>query len=193
MAPAKRTGSSAKKASLPAAAESETAAEETQLETAQHNKVKADKIIRDHIAWACAGGLIPVPLFDIAAITAAQLKLVRELSHLYKVPFQDNLGKNVVASLIGSVGSAAVGRGIFFSVLKAVPVIGSIGGLISVPIVAGASTYALGNVFVEHFEHGGTLFDFKPELMRELFEAKLKEGQEIAREIKDQVVKTINK
>jgi len=154
---------------------------------------QAEKIIRDNVAWACAAGLIPVPLFDIAAITAAQLKLVRELSELYQVPFQDHLGRNVVASLVGSIGSAAIGRGIFCSVLKAVPVIGTIGGLISVPIVAGAATYALGKVFVNHFESGGTLLDFKPEPVRDFFEVKFREGQQVAREIKDQIAKTTNK
>lgn len=150
----------------------------------------AEKIIRDHVGWSCAGGLIPVPLFDIAAITASQLKLVRELSKLYDVPFEDHLGRNVVASLVGSIGSAAVGRGIFCSVLKAVPVIGTIGGLISVPIVAGASTYALGKVFVSHFESGGTLLDFNPEPVREFFEAKFREGQQVARDMKDRIAKS---
>lgn len=153
---------------------------------------QAEKIIRDNVAWSCAGGLIPVPLFDIAAITAAQLKLVRELSQLYGVPFEDHLGKNVVASLVGSIGSAAIGRGIFCSILKAVPVIGTLGGLISVPIVAGAATYALGRVFVKHFESGGTLLDFKPEPVREFFEAKFREGQQVARDIKDQITTTKN-
>ncbi len=144
---------------------------------------EADRIIRQYIGWSCAGGLVPVPLLDIAAITAAQIQLVRALSELYGVPFQDHLGRNVVASLVGGFGSAAAGRGIFCSVLKAVPVIGAIGGLISVPIVAGASTYALGKVFVEHFEGGGTLLDFDPKPMRAFFEDKLKEGQKVAKEV----------
>lgn len=143
---------------------------------------EADRLIRQYIGWSCAGGLLPVPLLDIAAITTAQIQLVRELSALYGVPFQDHLGRNVVASLVGGVGSAAVGRGIFCSVLKAVPVIGTLGGLISVPIVAGATTYALGQVFVEHFEKGGTLLNFDPKPMRAFFETKFKEGQKIARE-----------
>ena len=126
---------------------------------------------------------MPLPLMDIAAITAAQIQLVRELSALYGVPFKDHLGRNVVASLVGGVGSAAAGRGIFCSLLKAVPVIGTIGGLISVPIVAGAATYALGQVFIEHFEHGGTLLDFNPKPMRTFFETKYKEGQKVAKEV----------
>lgn len=144
--------------------------------------LEADKIIRQYIGWSCAGGLVPVPLLDIAAITAAQLGLVRELSILYGVPFQEHLGRNLVASLVGGVGSAAAGRGVFCSVLKAVPVIGAAGGLISVPIVAGSATYALGRVFVEHFESGGTLLNFDPKPMRGYFEAQFKEGQKVAKE-----------
>jgi uncharacterized protein (DUF697 family) len=144
---------------------------------------EADRLIRQYIGWSCAGGLLPVPLLDIAAITAAQLQMVRELSTLYGVPFQDHLGRNLVASLVGGVGSAAAGRGIFCSVLKAVPVVGAIGGLISVPIVAGSATYALGQVFVEHFERGGTLLDFDPKPARAFFEEKLKEGQKVAKDV----------
>lgn len=143
----------------------------------------ADGLIRQYVAWSCAGGLLPVPLLDIAAITAAQLELVRKLSALYGVPFKDHLGRSVVASLVGGVGSAAAGRGIFCSVLKAVPVVGTLGGLISVPIVAGSATYALGKVFVEHFEQGGTLLDFDPKPMRAYFEGKLQEGQKVARDV----------
>lgn len=143
----------------------------------------ADGLIRQYVAWSCAGGLLPVPLLDIAAITAAQLELVRKLSALYGVPFKDHLGRSVVASLVGGVGSAAAGRGIFCSVLKAVPVVGTLGGLISVPIVAGSATYALGKVFVEHFEQGGTLLDFDPKPMRAYFEGKLQEGQQVARDV----------
>jgi uncharacterized protein (DUF697 family) len=143
----------------------------------------ADGIIRKYIGWSCAGGLLPVPLLDIAAITATQIQMVRELSALYGVPFQDHKGRSIIASLLGGVGAAAAGRGVFCSVLKAVPVIGTIGGLISVPIVAGSGTYALGKVFVEHFEQGGTLLDFDPAPMRGYFEDRLKEGQKVAREV----------
>lgn len=153
----------------------------------------ADRLIREHIGWSCAGGLIPVPLLDIAAITATQIKLVQGLSALYGVPFKENLGRNIIASLIGGVGSAAVGRGIFCSVLKAVPVVGTLGGLVSVPIVAGASTYALGKVFVEHFESGGTMLDFDPKPMRAFFEAKFKEGQKIARETWEKTSRAVSR
>lgn len=182
MAPTKRTSEK----STPATPDETGPAPETPVAESQvpvDRRPEADRIIRQYVGWSCAGGLVPVPLLDIAAITAAQLSLLRELSALYGVSFQEHLGRNVVASLVGSLGSAAAGRGIFCSVLKAVPVVGMLGGLISVPIVAGSATYALGKVFVEHFEDGGTLVDFDPKPMRAYFEAKLQEGQQVARDL----------
>lgn len=187
MAPAKRT-SSEKHAS--AASEADAPAEATPVVT---NAQETDRIIREHVGWSCAGGLLPVPLLDIAAVTGVQIRLVRELSLHYKVTFKEHATRNIIASLIGGVGSAAVGRGIFCSVLKAVPVVGAIGGLISAPIVAGAATYALGKVFVEHFETGGTLLDFDSKEMRSYFEEKLKEGQKVARETWDKTTRRISR
>ena len=43
-----------------------------------------------------------------------------------------------------------------------------------------AGTYAIGGVFMQHFESGGTLLDFEPKKMREYFSSKLEEGKEIA-------------
>ena len=37
----------------------------------------ADGIIKSHVVWAMGGGLIPVPLFDIAAVTAIQMDMLR--------------------------------------------------------------------------------------------------------------------
>ena len=39
-----------------------------------------------------------------------------------------------------------------------------------------AYTWALGNVFIQHFEAGGTFLDFDPEKVREHFRTYFKEG-----------------
>ena len=49
----------------------------------------------------------------------------------------------------------------------------SIAGVIALPGLAFASTYAIGKVFVLHFEAGGTLLDFDPLKMRAHFEREL--------------------
>jgi hypothetical protein len=47
-------------------------------------------------------------------------------------------------------------------------------------IIGGASTYALGKVFIQHFESGGTFLDFDPEKVKEHFATLYKEGENIA-------------
>ena len=75
-------------------------------------------------------------------------------------------------------------RGVAASAVKLIPLVGSLSGMLALPIVAGASTYALGKVFVVHFETGGTLLDFDPEKTREYFAAKYKEGQKVSADMK---------
>ena len=42
----------------------------------------ADEIIRSHVLWALGAGLMPVPLFDIAAVTAVQMDMLKQLAEL---------------------------------------------------------------------------------------------------------------
>ena len=46
--------------------------------------------------------------------------------------------------------------------------------------VGGATTYAVGKVFIEHFESGGTFLDFDPEKMRDHFQELYEEGKQLA-------------
>ena len=77
----------------------------------------------------------------------------------------ENMGKSVLASLIGSMIPATSGMGVT-SALKGVPIIGALSSLVMPTLSAGA-TYAIGKVFVEHFDSGGTLLDFNPPDYRE--------------------------
>jgi uncharacterized protein (DUF697 family) len=85
----------------------------------------ADDIIKSHVVWALGGGLIPVPLFDIAAVTAIQMDMLKQLADLYEVEFSASTGKSFVSALTGST-FARIGA----SLIKAVPGIGTvIGGI----------------------------------------------------------------
>src|SRR5882762_4153602 len=53
--------------------------------------------------WSGAAGLIPVPLVDIAAVGGVQLHMLRRLSEIYGVPFSENRGKSILASIAGAV------------------------------------------------------------------------------------------
>jgi hypothetical protein len=48
------------------------------------------------------------------------------------------------------------------------------------PVVAGGATYAIGKVFIQHFESGGTFLTFDPKAVKEFYAEQLKEGNSIA-------------
>ena len=54
--------------------------------------------------------------------------------------------------------------------MKGIPGIGSLVGMLVVPGVAAASTWAVGKVFAWHFEQGGTLANFDVEVARPRFQ-----------------------
>jgi uncharacterized protein (DUF697 family) len=133
----------------------------------------ADLIVDKYATYAAAAAIIPLPLFDMVAIGSVQLKMVAALAEHFNVPFNDDLGKSVIAALLGSVTATRLGSGVAGSLLKTIPVIGAIGGALAVPAVSYGVTYAIGRVFNMHFESGGTLLTIDPAAMRERFQGEL--------------------
>lgn len=140
----------------------------------------ADTIIRNHVIWSMGAGLIPVLIADIFAISALQLDMIRQLCKVYQINFAETQGKAIVTSLT----SSTVARITAGSVAKMIPGLGSIIGGITVSVFAGASTYALGEVFKKHFSSGGTILDFDPERLRKLYKEQFEKGKKVVEEIK---------
>ncbi|HLN02552.1 MAG TPA: DUF697 domain-containing protein [Bryobacteraceae bacterium] len=137
----------------------------------------AVKTIRNYMWWSGGASLIPVPWVDLAAVGAVQLKALAEITSIYGVPFQRNRGKAIIASTVGYVLPHAFAYGTIGCMLKAIPVVGTLAGA---PVMAGfcaAYTWALGRVFIQHFESGGTFLDFEPEKVKEYFKAQFEEGR----------------
>ncbi|MEW6367701.1 MAG: YcjF family protein [Acidobacteriota bacterium] len=146
-------------------------------------EAQAQPIINKYMIGSLVAGIIPVPIVDIAAVTGIQLKMLHSLSRLYELEFRENAGKFVIGSLVGGIGSSALAWGMFGSLVKAIPIIGPLASRMTMPVLAGASTYALGKVFVQHFEMGGTFLNFDPSAVREHYEKLFKEGQQVASEM----------
>ena len=147
---------------------------------------RAQGIVQRNIYWAVGAGAIPVPLLDFAAIAGVQVKMLRQLSAEYDIPFMEHKVKNVVGSLLSASLSVGGGTALIFSVLKVIPLVGTAAGFISTSIAAGAITYATGRVFIQHFESGGTFLDFDPKKVRERFKAEMEKGKEVATKLKAQ-------
>jgi uncharacterized protein (DUF697 family) len=142
----------------------------------------ADTIIRNHVIWSMGAGLIPVLIADIFAISALQLDMIRQLCKVYNINFAETQGKAIVTSLTSST-LARITAG---SVVKMIPGLGSIIGGITVSVFAGASTYALGEVFKKHFSSGGTILDFDPERLRKLYKEQFEKGKKVVEDLKNE-------
>ncbi len=146
---------------------------------------QALRIVKANMLWAIGSGLLPVPFADIAGVAAVQMKMLSEMSYVYGLKFSENRVKNILGALAGSVGSATVVGAQLASLIKIIPIVGSFSGMIALPVIAGASTYAVGKIFIMHFESGGTFLDFDPQKMHKHFEQEFKKGRKVAEEIKE--------
>ena len=144
----------------------------------------ADKIIQDHTLYAVAAAAIPVPLADVAAVTAVQLDLIRALAGVYGAGFDPAIGKGLVTAVVGA-SAARIGA----SALKAVPVLGLIPGVVAQAGLSAASTYAVGHLFQAHFAAQGTIEDFDPESSRSAYAALMERGREFVRDIRSSAAK----
>jgi uncharacterized protein (DUF697 family) len=146
----------------------------------------AHHLVLKYTLGSTAIAAIPIPFVDLAAIMAAQLKMLHSISQQYAVPFSQDIVKSLVTTLISGTISATTTAS-FSSLIKSVPVVGSIAGFLSSATLYSATTYALGKIFIQHFESGGTFLDFEPEQMRQHFQELLEEGQQFIAKHRDKV------
>jgi uncharacterized protein (DUF697 family) len=165
----------------PSAVENITSENEV-VEVLSHEE-QATKLTKRYVLWSMGGSLVPVAFLDLAAIIAIQVKMLKDMSDIYEVPFTESRGKSVATSLIGSLGLVPSGTMLLSSLVKVIPGIGSLVSALSLPVMAGAITYATGRVFIIHFESGGTLLDFDAEKMKAYFKESFSEGQSIAEDL----------
>lgn len=136
----------------------------------------ANGIIHRYVAYSAGTALLPIPIVDVLAVTALELKMLRQISDHYGMPFSEQRGKALIGSLIGGLHAGLFTK----SLLKAVPVMGLGATLVPIAALAGALTYAVGKVFVHHFETGGTWLDFDTAKVRSEFENQFEEGKAVA-------------
>ncbi len=147
-------------------------------------EVTGESIIKKHMYWSVSAGLIPFPLIDIAAVSAIQTDMLKSLCDFYKVDYSQEKGKAWITALTAATLSSVLAR-TGASVVKAIPAVGTLVGMTSMAILSGASSYAVGNVFVNHFEEGGTLYNFNTDNFKKFYQEKLEDGKELAKKMKD--------
>lgn len=149
-----------------------------------------DEIVKRHVYWAVGAGLIPLPVVDIAAVTAIQVDMLKQVCTFYKIDYSEESGKTWITALVTSTMSSVLAR-VGSSALKFIPVIGTVLGATSMAIVSGASTYALGMAFSHHFENGGTFANLDEGKVKEIYNEQVKEGKKIAKSLKEKYLELI--
>jgi uncharacterized protein (DUF697 family) len=141
---------------------------------------QAERIVTNHVVSSLGAGLIPVPLLDMAAVTAVQLDMIVKLSQNYDVPYDQGSTKAMIASL----GTNTISRLGARMAIKMIPGVGSILGGASMAVFAAAGTYALGKVYIRHFEKGGTMLDLDAGQVKDYYDDQLEKGKGFVENIK---------
>lgn len=140
---------------------------------------EAARIISSAVRWSAAAAIVPLPYIDLVALGAVQVKMVRDLARAYGVDVEAETLQGIISALLGTLAPAAISGSLLGSALKVVPVGGAILGSVGLAAFGSAATYAIGKIFVAHFEKGGTVSSFsaeavEAELKREFAAAKAK-------------------
>ncbi len=124
---------------------------------ARHSKANA--IVERYSNVSALGGVIPVPLLNVAGVTTIIVRMVKQLCKLYGVPYEPGRARALVVGVAGgavptTASTIATSTLIFF-----VPGVNLLGLAVS-SVTASVCTRAIGRRFVEHFETGANLLDF---------------------------------
>lgn len=141
----------------PATAEEQAAAEivvaPVERATPAEQDERADRIIRTHVGLAAGGAAIPIPLVDLAAVTAVQLDMLKSLAENYGAKFDAQASSSFVTALTTAIGGSVLGR-LGASAIKMVPGVGTLLGGAAQLAISGATTYAVGHTFKRLFREG---------------------------------------
>lgn len=129
-----------------------------QVEVKTPRQPAAESIVRTH-AWISSGaGLLSFGFLNPVIVPVVQLRMLQQLCNLYGVKFTEEWGKNIIGALVGTATASSLA-------VRALPLI----GIFAAPATNGATTWALGRVFIQHFESGGTLLNFNPTKLKSYF------------------------
>jgi uncharacterized protein (DUF697 family) len=128
-------------------------------------RMRAIAIVERHANLSAIGGVIPLPIANMASVAAIIVRMVKSLSSLYGVPFERTRARAVIIGLMGGVMPTGLATVATSTLVYLVPGYNLIGLAVS-SVTAAAYARSIGQLFVEHFENGSTLIDFPSAVLR---------------------------
>ena len=137
---------------------------------------EAAEIISSAVRWSAGAAAMPLPFVDLIGLGLVQVKMVRNLAKAYGINANDQILESLISAVLATMATMTLPVMLFGSSLKVAPGGGTFLGSVGIATFGAASTYAIGKVFVRHFENGGTFASFsadaaKDELKKEFFSA----------------------
>lgn len=139
----------------------------TEATDAQDVHEVSGKVIARAMGWSAAAAIVPVPYLDMAALATVQVKMVRDLADAYGQDRNDQTLNGTISALLGTLGATSASGALVGPAIKLIPGGGSLLGSVTVGAFGSAATYAIGKVFVKHFESGGSISNFSAEKVTE--------------------------
>ena len=126
----------------------------------QSRRRRAEGIVERHANYSALGGIIPLPVLNVGAVTTIIVRMVKALSRVYGVPFEQDRARAIVLGLIGGLTPAAAATMTASTLLYLIPGSNLVGLAVS-SVTASTCTRKIGWIVVDHFENGATLADFR--------------------------------
>jgi uncharacterized protein (DUF697 family) len=120
----------------------------------------AMSLVWRYVLISSGAGLIQVPFLDVTALAGVHVALIKALAEYYDVEFSHHTAKAILIAIGASLVPGAFGSILGRRALNALPFVSPLGGLLTMSAFSAVVSYALGTIFVRHFEAGGTLADF---------------------------------
>lgn len=139
---------------------------------------EAIAIVRKHTYASLAAGVLPIPLVDVGILGTIQFRMVRQLAAHYEVDFPEQRAKTIIGSLVGLTLASTAGGLLKMLIPKGAQLLFGLGTL----TVPAATTYGLGQLFIKHFQSGGTIWTFDPERGKQDLEKEVETAKKVVEE-----------
>ena len=142
-----------------AASKTEAVSLAPRLTDAKQRQAEANAIVERYANFSALGGVIPVPLINVAGVTVIILRMVKKLCRLYGVPYEQGRARALAVGVAGGAVPTTASAVTTSTLVYFIPGVNLLGLAIS-SVTASMCARAIGRRFVEHFETGASLMDF---------------------------------
>ncbi len=115
----------------------------------EKKKHRAKGIVAASSASAIAAAAIPIPFADAAALVPIQIGMITAITAAFDIDLKKSVITALVTSALGTSGTTLIGRTLAGSVLKLLPVVGTVAGDAINASSAAILTTALGEAYIK--------------------------------------------